>query len=207
MAVNARSRPALGILGGTFDPPHIGHLILAETARQQLGLEQVLFLPAGEPPHKSARPLSPAAIRLQMTQLAVTGNDAFVVSPLDVEREPPHYTATLLPLLRRRHPGATLWLLIGGDSLRDLPTWHQPREVVRQSRIAVLPRPGAPLHWEMLEQALPDLRARVTMLDGPHVALSSTRLRAWAAEGRSLRYLVPPAVCRLIGDSRLYQRS
>ncbi|MDX1662190.1 MAG: nicotinate-nucleotide adenylyltransferase [Candidatus Promineifilaceae bacterium] len=204
--MNEEPSPALGILGGTFDPPHIGHLLLAETAHHQLNLERVLFIPTGEPPHKSTQPLSPAAIRLQMTELAVADNEAFTVSRLDMKRDPPHYTATLLPLLRQRYGDAKLWLLIGGDSLRDLPTWYEPRTVVEQSRLAVLPRPGAPFHWEMLEQALPDLRARVTILDGPHIALSSTRIRTWAAQGRSLRYVVPPAVARLIEHEQLYQR-
>lgn len=194
----------LGFLGGTFDPPHIGHLLLAETARQQLDLERVYFLPAGRPPHKRDEPVSPLAQRMKMTEIAIAGNPHFALDAIDAERPAPHYTATLLPLLHDRYPDSKIWLLIGGDSLRDLPAWHEPQEVLENCRLAVLPRPGATLYWKELEAAVPGVQQTVEMLDGPAIDLSSTRIREWAAGGRSLRYLVPPGVEALIARERLY---
>jgi nicotinate-nucleotide adenylyltransferase len=194
----------LGLLGGTFDPPHLAHLILAEAAREQLQLDRVLFLPAGQPPHKPEQPVTPASHRLAMTALAIADNTEFVIDETDVRREPPHYTATLLPLLLERLGPAQLWLLIGGDSLRDLPTWYRPKELLRYCRLAVLPRPGATVDWTVLDAAVPETRDKVDMLDGPTISLSSTALRGRAGEGKSLRYLVPEAVRRYISDNSLY---
>ena len=194
----------LGFLGGTFDPPHVGHLLLGETARQQLQLERVYFLPAGQPPHKRDEPVSPVEQRMHMTELAIGGNPHFALDATDAERPAPHYTATLLPLLHERYPDSEIWLLIGGDSLRDLPTWHRPEEVLAKCQLAALSRPGATVDWEALEAAVPGVSDAVEMLDGPAIAVSSTRIRQWAAAGRSLRYLVPPKVRALIHREKLY---
>jgi len=194
----------LGFLGGTFDPPHIGHLLLAEVARQQLDLERVYFLPAGEPPHKRDERVSPVELRINMAEMAIADNPHFTLDTIDAERPAPHYTATLLPLLNDRYPSSEIWLLIGGDSLRDLPTWHRPQDVLAHCRLAALPRPGATIDWEELEQVVPGVGNKVEILDGPAVAVSSTRIRKWAAGGRSLRYLVPPEVRALITRERLY---
>ena len=195
----------LGLLGGTFNPPHLGHLILGEMAREQLGLERVLFLPAGQPPHKEDETIVTPAHRIAMTRLAIGGNPDFDVDNADAYRPAPHHTVTLLPLLAEAYPGYELWLLIGGDSLRDLPEWHRPREIVAQAQLAVLPRPGATIEWDRLEEAVPGVRAATCLLEGPSVAISSTRIRAWAAAGRSLRYLVPEAVRSYIRRNALYQ--
>jgi nicotinate-nucleotide adenylyltransferase len=197
----------IGVLGGTFDPPHIGHLILAEVARQQLALDTILFLPVGQPPHKREEPISPVADRLVMTRLATADNPAFVVSVLDMNRPAPHYTATLAAPLREAYPDADFWLLVGGDSLRDLPTWHTPDRVVARFRLAVLPRPGAEFEWPTLTALVPGVRAATTMLEGPAVAISSTALRARAAGGRSLRYLLPAPVIAYIRRQQLYTSS
>jgi nicotinate-nucleotide adenylyltransferase len=195
----------IGLLGGTFDPPHAGHLLLAQTALVELGLERVLFLPAGQPVHKGGKVISEPADRITMARLAVAGNDAFVVDTTDARRPAPHTTVSLLPLLEENYPGRALWLLLGGDSLRDLPTWYQPAELVARVRLAVLPRPGAAIDWAALEAAVPGVRAATQLLDGPAIDLSSTRLRGWAAAGRSLRYLTPDAVCAYISRAGLYQ--
>lgn len=195
----------IGILGGTFDPPHIGHLILGEWAREQLQLEKVLFLPAGQPPHKREDPVSSAAHRLAMTQLAVQDNRSFRSSRIDVERPPPHYTSSLRPLLEARFPNRELWLLIGGDSLRDLPLWHEPQKIVEEWRMAVLPRPGAEYDWSELEQAVPGVRESCKILDGPSVAVSSTQIRRWRASHRSLRYVLPQPVLEYIERHNLYR--
>ena len=195
----------LGLLGGTFSPPHLGHLLLAESARQQLQLAQVLFLPAGQPPHKADEPVIAAHHRLAMTRLAIAGNGAFALDTTDMSRPGPHYTVTLLPLLAEAFPDHELWLLLGGDSLRDLPTWHQPEAILAQAHLGVLPRPGAEFSWSQLAKAVPGVRTATTLLDGPSIAISSTRIRGWAAAGRSLRYLVPDAVRAYIEREHLYR--
>lgn len=195
---------SIGVLGGAFDPPHIGHLILGETAREQLGLDRVLFLPTGEPPHKEDRDVTAAHHRLAMTKLAITEDDYFDASAIDVDRPAPHYTSTLRPYLLEAFPGADLILVIGGDSLSDLPQWHEPQSIVAQWRIAVLPRPQSTLDWHKLAQCVPGIRDVTTILDGPSVAISSTQIRRWVSAGRELRYLMPTAVAQYIRENGLY---
>lgn len=195
----------LGILGGTFDPPHIGHLWLAEAARQQLELDKVLFLPAGEPPHKPDYKVSPADHRLEMTRLAVNSNDGFAVDDLDVKRPPPHYTLTLMERLHQRSPETLYWLLIGSDSLRDLPTWHKPNDIMKLARLGVLPRSGVTVNWDSLTQTLPRVESAVDFVDAPTIELSSTEIRHWLESGKSLRYLVPQAVLEYITFHNLYK--
>lgn len=194
----------IGVLGGTFDPIHFGHLWLGEAAREQLGLDQVLFMPAGQPPHKSDSRLTPTYHRLAMAELAVAGNSHFLVDGLDASRPAPHYTATLLPLLRQAHPESDFWLIIGSDSLADLPNWHRPEAILLQCRLAVLPRPGVVVNWVSLSQAVPGVDAVVDMLDGPTMMLSGSQIRRWAAAGRSLQYLVPDRVLNYIEKEKLY---
>lgn len=194
----------IGLLGGTFDPPHVGHLWLAEAAREQLGLNEVLFLPVGEPPHKEGRRITAVSHRLTMTQLAIQDNPAFALDTTDSDRPPPHTTVTLLPLIQTQYPDAQLWLIIGADSLRDLPTWVEPQRLISQCRLAVLPRPGVEIDWQVLETAVPHIRTITHWLEGPSVALSATQIRHWAEEGRSLRYLIPPTVLAYIQQHRLY---
>ena len=195
----------MGLLGGTFDPPHYGHLWLAESARDQLHLDQVLFLPVGEPPHKDRQGITAVSQRLHMTQLAINGHPAFQLDDTDAVRPRPHTTCSLLPLLRAAHAQADLWLLIGSDSLRDFPTWHEPACIITQCRLAVLDRPGAVVDWPDLETAVPGLRAATDMLDGPTMDISSTAVRRWARLGHSLRYLLPDSVLNFITQQSLYE--
>lgn len=194
----------IGILGGAFDPPHIGHLILGETAREQLALQRVLYMPTGQPPHKENRSVTGVGHRLAMTELAVADHNVFDVSAIDVERPAPHYTSTLRPCIEQKYPDAEFVLLIGGDSLHDLPLWHEPSVIVAQWKIGVLPRPEYHIDWEALEGTVPGVRQATTILDGPSVALSSTQVRRWISAERSLRYLTPPAVIRYIHEHDLY---
>lgn len=194
----------IGILGGAFDPPHIGHLILGETARTQLSLDRVLYLPTGDPPHKDNRTMSNVRHRLNMTRLAVEDHPHFETSTLDIKRPAPHYTATLLPYLVTAFPDAHFCLIIGGDSLRDLPQWHNPARIAEQWDIAALPRTEFTFDWDTIEAHAPGIRERTTMLDGPSVSLSSTQIRRWVAEGRSLRYIVPASVALYIQTHDLY---
>lgn len=194
---------ALGLMCGTFDPPHVGHLILAETAADQLGLAQVLFLPVGQPTHKST--LTAAHHRVAMTQLAIADNPRFVLNTADADRPPPHYTATLLPLLRQRYPNEALWLIMGGDSLRDLPHWHHAAALLQQCQLAVLERPGdAPMDWEALTAELPGIQTAVHLLAGLSLTISSTLIRHGLAHGQELRYALPSAVREYIRREGLY---
>ncbi|MEE8389741.1 MAG: nicotinate-nucleotide adenylyltransferase [Anaerolineae bacterium] len=196
----------LGILGGTFDPPHYGHLALAENARVQLQLDRVLFVLAGQPPHKPDRPIAPAGHRLAMVEAAIAANPAFAVSRVDMDRPGPHYTVDMLALLRQEHSRAELFFLMGGDSLAQFLTWRDPAGIARQARLAVMRRPGHASDLERLAQAIPGIRERLVWLDVPHLSIASSDLRRRAREGRPLRYLVPPVVEAYICEHRLYER-
>lgn len=189
-------------MGGTFDPPHIGHLWLAETAWSQLGLERVLFLPVGEPPHKQTG--TAVSHRLQMLTLAIHGNAHFFIDETDIHRPPPHTTITLLPLLQAKYPEAELWLILGSDSLRDLTSWVQPQKLIDQCQLAVLPRPNVVIDWHVLETAVPNIRQRTHMLKGPTVDISSTDIRQWTETKQSLRYVLPTAVQEYLEHEQLY---
>ena len=133
----------IGLFGGTFDPPHLGHLVLAEWARARLRLDRVVFVPAGTPPHKRGRRLTDAALRLVLTQLAVRGNPAFTVSGFEARRAGPSFTVDTLRHFHARQPGARFYLLMGADSLADFPDWHEPAEIARLATLVVAARPGA----------------------------------------------------------------
>lgn len=194
----------IGLLGGTFDPPHWGHLWLAELARVQLGLDVVLFLPVGEPLHKVGWQITAVSHRLQMVSLAIQDNPHFVLDKTDCERPAPHSTVTLLPLLQQAYPSAQFWLLLGGDSLRDLPAWVEPERLIGLCRLAVLPRPGAEIDWIGLETAVPGLQLVVDQLSGPSLSLSATAIRNLLRSGIAPRYLLPTAVLNYAQQHQLY---
>ena len=195
----------LGILGGTFDPLHYGHLALAETARVQLRLDRVLFVPAGQPPHKPGRPIAPAHHRAAMVEAAIADNPAFTLSRVDLDRAGPHYTVEMLALLQQEYPSAELYFLVGEDSLADLLTWRDPAGIVRQARLAVMQRSGWEADLEALERAMPGLRERLVWLDAPCLDIAASDLRRRVREGLPLRYLVPPPVEAYIREFRLYE--
>ena len=197
---------SLGVFGGTFDPIHLAHLAVAEAAREALGLERVLFITAGEPPHKPARPITDAVHRFAMVELAIADNPAFASSRMELDRPGPSYTADTLEALAADSPDLTLILSV--EAFVDLPTWHEPRRVLELARMAVAPRDGYPdAEPGFLAEHFPETPARVVFLDGPRLRLSASELRARAAAGRSLRYLVPDAVAAYIGDHGLYRAS
>ncbi len=198
---------ALGVLGGTFDPPHFGHLILAEQAREQLSLERVLWVPAADPPHKQRRSISPVADRVEMLSLAVAGNDGFAVSTVDVGRPGPHYTADMLALLTQEYPGAELSFLVGGDSFGQLLEWRDPQTIVALARLAVMQRPGASFDPAHLEAQIPGLRGRFDVIHAPLIAISGADIRARVAAGRTIRYLMPPAVEAYVHERGLFLAS
>lgn len=195
----------LGILGGTFDPVHLGHLVLAERAREQLGLAQVLWVPAGDPWRKPGRSVTPAEHRLAMVRLAIAGNPAFDACSLEMERPGPTYSVDTLATLRQKYPESELVFLLGQDALEDLPNWHEPKRLVQLATLALAPRGRRPaLGGEVLERLVPGLRERIVWVEMPRVDISATELRRWVAEGRSLRYLVPDAVEVYIREEGLY---
>ena len=203
----------LGVLGGTFDPPHYGHLALAENGRVQLHLDRVLFAPAGQPPHKPdyfdgaqyKRPITPAHHRVAMVEAAIADNPAFVLSRVDLDRAGPHYTVEMLALLQQEYPAAELFFLMGGDSLSKFLTWRDPAGIVRQARLAVMQRPGREPDLAALERAVPGIRERLVWLDVPHLDVSSSGLRQRVRQGLPLRYLVPPLVEAYVREQRLYE--
>ncbi len=210
----------LGVLGGTFDPPHLGHLNLAQTAYKQLALDTVLWVPAGQPPHKhhqaptrsSDKPCPagrdvPAAVqhRLAMTQLTIAQDPHFALCRLDLDRPGPHYTADLLALLKAQYgPFALFWFLVGEDSLRDLGKWQSPERILDICRLAVYPRPGSPIRWDLLEQLIPDIREKIDWLDGPPFELASSLIRKRIRKGQPIQQ-VPTAVCTYIETHKLYK--
>ncbi len=204
---------SLGVLGGTFDPIHVAHLALAQEAAESLGLERVLFVPAGSPPHKPGVAITAGADRLAMVRLAIAGNDRFDVSSFELDRAGPSYTVDTLEALATvrasRGAGAgvgELTLILSADAFLGLPSWHEPRRVLELARLAVAPRDGYPEAGpEFLATEFPKLADRAVFLDGPRIRLSASVLRDRAAAGRSLRYLVPDAVAAYISDHDLYR--
>jgi nicotinate-nucleotide adenylyltransferase len=196
----------LGVLGGTFDPPHIGHLILAEEARLALGLGQVLFVPAGAPWRKAGQELSPREDRLAMVRLAVGANPHFAVSNLEIEREGPSYTAETLAALREQLAAdSEIFLILGQDSLADLPNWWQPQRIISLARLAVAARTAwEPAQADALERELPGISQRLVWLDMPRIDISSTAVRERVRRGLSIRYWVTPAVEEYIREHGLY---
>jgi nicotinate-nucleotide adenylyltransferase len=198
---------AIGIMGGTFDPIHIGHLAVAEEAREALVLDRVLFVPAGQPPHKLPGSVTPVRDRVAMVELAIAGNPAFELSPLEVEREGPSFTVDTVEALASANPEGTLHLILSAETFAELPSWHEPERLFESARMAVVPREGYPAPdpaW--IARAFPGREDRVDYLGGPRLGLSSTALRTRVAAGRSIRYLVPEAVEAYIVDHELYRR-
>jgi nicotinate-nucleotide adenylyltransferase len=197
----------VGIFGGTFDPPHLGHLVVAEAARESLRLERVLFVPSGTPPHKRDRRISPAEDRVAMTRLATRGHPAFSVSTLETRRGGASYTVDTLRLLAVAHPGARFHLIIGQDSLDEFHTWHEPEEILRLAVLAVARRPDTGPRRRVHPRARRRGTARrVVWIEAPLIGISSSGLRARARRGASLRYLVPPSVEAYLRRRRLYVR-
>lgn len=197
----------IGIFGGTFDPVHMGHLILAEQCRSQARLDEVWFVPSAHPPHKADAGVTRFEQRAEMIELAIAGHPAFRVERVEKELKPPSYTAETLAELRRRHPEHDFYLLMGSDGLPDFPGWHEPRRVVELAGLVVVPRPGVML-WtaERLATALGmDVAGvRLQFVACPMIEIASRELRRAIADGMSIRYLVPRAVEEYIRDRKLY---
>jgi nicotinate-nucleotide adenylyltransferase len=194
----------VGILGGTFDPPHVGHLVLAEYAADALELARVLFVPAADPPHKASIRVN-ITHRLPMLERAISGNARFAISRVDMDRPGPHYTVDMLRILRDQQPQTDFYFLMGGDSLRDLPSWNRPQDLIKLCKLAVMSRPGAEVTPDLHADVLPGLAERVMMIESPMLGFSSSEIADRLEAGKSVRYLVPDAVLMYIQKHRLYQ--
>ena len=200
----------IGILGGTFDPPHYAHLAIAEEVYHALKLARVICVPAGQPPHKVSYHVTPVEQRVHMLGQAIAENPHFALSLVDVQRTGPSYTVDTLRLLREEWgPRTEFYFIIGGDSLRDLPGWYDPAGVIAQATLVALMRPG---YGEMertgreLATRLPGIEQRLITLEGPRMEISSTDLRQRVAEGRPIRYQTPEVVEQYILRHGLYRR-
>lgn len=199
----------IGVIGGTFDPVHYAHLAIAEEVYQALQLAKMVFVPAGEPPHKVGYQITPVEHRVAMLERAIASNPHFALSLVDVRRSGPSYTVETLRLLRREWGERTdLYFVLGGDSLKDLPTWYNAPGVLAQAVIVALVRPGyadLTTSRERLATSLPGIRDRLITLEGPRMEISSTDLRRRVAQGRPIKYQVPEAVEEYIFRHGLYR--
>lgn len=199
----SEDQPRLGILGGSFNPPHIGHLLIASDAADQLGLEKVLFVPAAAPPHKVVDDDTPAEIRLEMTRLAIAGDERFEVSSVELDRDLV-YTLDTIAAIRQQHEGYRLYFVMGSDSLLQFETWHQPSAILALCRLAVVLRPGD--EPREVDEVARDLgRGFAIVLQTASIDLSSRDVRNRVRGGRPIRYLVPPAVEDFVRERRLYK--
>jgi nicotinate-nucleotide adenylyltransferase len=201
----------IGILGGTFDPPHYAHLILAQHTYEELALDRVLFVPAGQPVHKNQR--SVITHRINMLLLALgDDNPHFELSRVEIDRPGPHYTVDTIAILRDQHPDAEFFFIMGGDVYRDLPNWERPREMFQSAKlaVAVMRRPGfgnPDLSLDMHQDDIPELEEHAILLSSPLVEFSSTDIVDRLKMNRSVRYMVPDTVLDYIHDHKLYEVS
>jgi nicotinate-nucleotide adenylyltransferase len=200
---------ALGIMGGTFDPIHLGHLAAADEAREVLGLERIVFVPAGIPPHKTDQTVTAPEHRLAMVEAAIADNTAFEVSRIDIDRAGPSFTVDTVELVAAAERAADrepdLTFILSSETLLELPTWHEPERLLDRCRLAVVPRTGYPAPdraW--LSEHFPGREDRVVSLGGARLEISSSAIRDRVARGRSIRYLVPVTVAEYISAHRLY---
>lgn len=196
----------IGVLGGTFDPIHYGHLAIAAEVHAALQLEYVFVVPAAQQPFKSGQHIATPQQRLEMVRQACAGNTALVPSDVDLRRPPPSYTVdTLRELCRMVGERAALWFIMGSDALASFPRWHAASEILQLARLAVVTRPHQPLDLEGVAKGLPALRERTCLVEGPLLEISSSDLRERLATGRPVRYQMPDSVLEYIHEQQLYR--
>lgn len=199
----------IGVIGGTFDPIHNGHLTVAATVREKLSLDEVIFVPAGQPWQKADRQVSPVADRLEMVRLAVDGRPGYGMSTVEASRPGNSYSLETLTEIRHRlGEGDELYFVLGWDSLAQFPGWYAPERIIRLCRLVAVPRPGYPRpDVSAMEKALPGISARLVLLDEPHIDMSASQIRERVAAGQPISDLVPAAVAEYIEEHRLYRGS
>jgi nicotinate-nucleotide adenylyltransferase len=196
----------LGIFGGTFDPPHLGHLILAAEAYDQLCLDRLLWVLTPTPPHKLGQEITATETRIQLVQAAITDNPTFEFSRVDIDRPGPHYAVDTVRILAEQFPDAQLYYLIGGDSLRDLPKWHTPQALVEGVDVlGVMRRPGDAIDLISLEQNLPGITRKVRFVEAPLLEIAASQIRQRVREDRPYCYYVPGGVYQIIHEQNLYR--
>jgi len=196
----------IGVFGGTFDPPHLAHLILAEEARLGLGLSKVLWVVTSVPPHKPDQPISPLAQRLAMVEIATADNPGFSVSRADIDREPPYYAHGTLRWLQERNPSQRFAYIMGGDSLADLPAWDHPGQLLELcEKLVVMRRPGTMLDVDQLFVRFPALESKLVLLDVPLFEISGRVIRERARAGGAYRYFLLPAIHTYLKKHDLYR--
>lgn len=198
-------RENIGIFGGTFDPPHLGHLILAAEALDQLGLSKVLWVLTPVPPHKLEQTITPLEHRLVMTQLMLVDYPQFELSRAEIDRPGPHYMLETIRVIKTQSPDVNPFLLVGGDSLQDLPSWHHPAELVSACQgLGVMRRPNDIFELKSLDEILPGLSEKVHFVDAPLLEISSRDIRKRISEGRAFKHYLTPFVYEYILKNRLY---
>ncbi len=196
----------LGIFGGTFDPPHIGHLILAAEALEQLSLDKILWVLTPFPPHKQKQKITPVNYRQSMVELAVDGNPCFVLSRIDIDRSPPHYAVDTMFLFREQMPEDALYYLMGADSLNDIPKWHRPIDFINLCNgIIIMSRQVKEFKESVLNLGMPSLRKKLHYLKTPNIDISGTDIRSRIKNGRQYRYFIPERVYQYIVENQLYK--
>jgi nicotinate-nucleotide adenylyltransferase len=196
----------IGVLGGTFDPVHNGHLILAEVAGEQLNLTEILFIPAGQPWLKTERIITPAQHRLQMLRLALDDSPQFRISEMEIERPGPTYTIDTINALKNSlNADDELFFILGQDNLMQIPQWHDASDLIKLCYLAAAPRPGVKKpDLKALEVEIPGIKLRVMLMKEPKVDINATDIRERVAKGLSVRHLVPEPVNRYIKEQKLY---
>jgi nicotinate-nucleotide adenylyltransferase len=198
----------VGLFGGTFDPPHMGHLILASEAKSQLELSRVLWTVTPDPPHKQDQSITSLEHRLAMVKLAIQDEPSFELSDVELSRPGPHYTADTIKLLAQENPHSEIVPIIGADSLNDLPTWHQPKEILYAAHwVGVMRRPGEETNLEALEHKLPGISSKIHYVEAPLLEIASREIRDRVATGKPFRYYLPESVYEYIERHHLYQQA
>jgi nicotinate-nucleotide adenylyltransferase len=199
----------IGVLGGTFDPVHLGHIGMAEAAREALGLNEVVLVPAGQPMSKVNQPITPSGDRLNMLHLAVKTKPGLTVSTIEIERPGPSYTVDTLNALRRQSgAGVEIYFILGWDSLSQLPEWRDPARLIKICRLVTVPRPGCPRpDMKLLESRIPGISNKVIFLEKPFMDISASRIKEMAARGEKIGHLVPGPVAGYIKRHKLYQKA
>jgi nicotinate-nucleotide adenylyltransferase len=196
----------VGIFGGTFDPPHLGHLILAAEAYHQLDLDRLLWVLTPDPPHKKNKHITPLQQRLDMLRATLAGDPNFELCMVDINRPGPHYAVDTVRILKEQQPGVDWFYLMGGDSLKDLHTWRNPHELLASiTALGVMMRPGAKTDLADLEKKTRGVSAKVKYINTPLIGISSSEIRQRVADGLPYRYLVPPEVYKIIHERGLYR--
>lgn len=195
----------IGIFGGTFDPPHLGHLILAAEASAQLQLDRLLWVLTPDPPHKRDQRLTPVEIRLELVELALRDDPGFELCRVDLDREGPHYTLETVSLIQDQYPDDDLFYLIGGDSLHDYPNWHRPKELLGAVKgLGVMRRPGDEVDLTTLEKQLPGITEKIYFVEAPLLEIASHQIRRRIQEDRPYRYYLLPQVYQRICQKKYY---